>query len=103
MSEALKDFPDLQWIRKGTPLPPGCVTAAFNANKANIELAERADGRSNLHEWFDSPYRQEVIEEVVGLGSYGKTITVLTGMEPPDEIEDDEDELEKSWAVNFPR
>ena len=103
MSEALKDFPDLDWIKKGTPLPPGSVTISFNANKTNVELAERTLGKSNLQEWFDSPYRQEIVEEVIGLGSYGKTITVLTGMESPDEIEDDEDELEKSWAVNFPR
>lgn len=103
MSEALKDFPDLDWIRKKTPLPPSSVTATFNANKANIEHAERTSGKSDLQDWFDSPHSQQVVEEVIGLGNYGKTITVLTGMEPPDEIEDDDDELEKSWAVNFPR
>lgn len=103
MTRSLKEFPDLDWIRKGTPLPPDSVTAAFNANKTNIELAESTRGKSNLQEWFESPYRQEIIEEVIGLGGYGKTITVLTGMEPPDEIEDDEDELEQSWAVKFPR
>ena len=103
MSEALKDFPDLDWIRKKTPLPTGSVTASFNANKTKVELAERTSGKSDLQDWFDGPHSQEVVEEVIGLGNYGKTITVLTGMEPPDEIEDDEDELEKSWSVNFPR
>lgn len=103
MSEALKDFPDLDWIRKKTPLPTGSVTASFNANKTRVELAGRSSGKSDLQDWFDGPHSQEVVEEIIGLGNYGKTITVLTGMEPPDEIEDDDDELEKSWAVNFPR
>ena len=41
--------------------------------------------------------------EVIGPGSYGKTLTVLTGMESPDETEDDEGNLEESWAVRFRR
>ena len=40
---------------------------------------------------------------MLGLGGYGKTLTVLTGMEPPDEIEDSEDDLEASWDVRFRR
>ena len=42
----------------------------------------RASGTSGLQDWFNGPHRQEVVEEVVGLGRYGKTLTVLTGMEP---------------------
>ena len=103
LSEPLKDFPDLDWIHKGTPLPRGSVTTRFNADRTNIERAARADGASGLQDWFSGPHRQDVVEEVVGLGSYGKTLTVLSGIEPPDEIDDDEDELEKSWAVRFQR
>ena len=100
MSDPLKDFPDLDWIRKGTPLPAQSVTSAFNSDKGNVVRAERADGTSTLQDWFNGPYLQEVVEEVVGLGNYGKTLTVLTGMEPPDEI-DDEADLEESSAVRF--
>lgn len=103
MSEPLKDFSDLDWIRKGTPLPAGSVTAAFNVDKGNVKRAARADGTSVLQDWFNGPHRQDVVEEVVGLGSYGKTLTVLTGMELPDEIEDDEDDLEESWEIRFHR
>lgn len=103
MSEPLKDFPDLDWIRKGTPLPADCVTASFNADKSNIERAARADGMSALQDWFNGPHRQDVVEEVVGLGSYGKTLTVLTGMEPPDEVEDEDGDLEESWTPRFRR
>ena len=58
---------------------------------------------SGLQNWFDSMHQQDVFEEVVGLGSYGKTLTVLTGMYPPDEDEDERTELEESWAVQFMR
>ena len=104
MSEPLKDFSDLDWIRKGTPLHADSVTASFNADRENVARAERAEGTPALHVWFNGPHRQEIVEEVVGLGSYGKTLTVLTGMEPPEELEDeDDDDLEESWTPRFRR
>lgn len=103
MSEPLKDFPDLEWIRKGTPLPAACVTSDFNADKSNVEHAVRAEGTSTLQDWFAGPHMQDVEEEVVGLGSYGKTLTVLTGMEPPEEAEHEDDDLEGSWTPRFRR
>ena len=103
MSSSLMDFPSLDWIRKGTPLPSGSVTADFNADAENIARGRRAKGQSCLQDWFNGQHRQEIVEEVVGLGSYGKALTVLTGMEPPDEVEDDEGDLEESWAVSFRR
>ena len=85
MSSSLMDFPSLDWIRKGTPLPSGSVTADFNADAENIARGRRAKGQSCLQDWFNGQHGQEIVEEVVGLGSYGKALTVLTGMEPPDE------------------
>lgn len=102
MSESLKDFSDLDWIRKGTPLPPESVTANFNSDKSNVENAERAEGTSTLQDWFNGPHRQEIVEEVIGLGAYGKTLTVLTGMESPDELEEDDDS-EEQWTPRFRR
>ena len=103
MSNSLRDFRGLDWIRKGTPVPPGSVTADFNASAENVAHGQQARGQICLQDWFNGPHRQEIIEEVIGLGSYGKTLTVLTGMESPDEIEDDEGNLEESWAVRFRR
>jgi hypothetical protein len=100
MSSSLKDFADLDWIRKGSPLPRGSATYAFNETPDNVRLGRRATGEGALQDWFGGPHRQEVNEEVAGLGSYGKTVTVLSGMEPPDEVEDEED-LEGSWTPRF--
>ena len=103
MSSPLMDFPDLDRIRKGTPLPSGSVTADFNADTENIARGRRANGQGCLQDWFNGPHRQEIVEEVVGLGSYGKVLTVLTGLEPPDELEDEEGDLEESWSVRLRR
>lgn len=103
MSGPLKDFPGLDWIRKGTPLPADCLTASFNTDKNNIEQAARAEGVSELQDWFNGSNQQEIVEEVIGLGSYGKTLTVLTGMESPDEVEDEDGDLEESWTPRFHR
>lgn len=103
MSSPLMDFPGLDWIRKGTPLPSSSATAEFNADVENVARSRRAEGQSHLQDWFNGVHRQEIVEEVVGLGSYGKVLTVLTGMEPPDELEDEEADLEEAWAVRFRR
>ena len=103
MSGVLKDIPNLDWIRKGSPLPSDCVTANFNADKNNIKRAAQAEGTSMLQDWFNGPYRQEVMEEVIGLGSYGKTLTVLSGIELLDELENEDDDLEESWTPRFHR
>ena len=103
MSSPLMDFRGLDWIRKGTPLPSPSVTAEFNADPENIARGRRAEGQGCLQDWFSGDRRQEIVEEVVGLGGYGKALTVLTGMEPPDELEEEEGDLEESWAVRFRR
>ena len=103
MSSSLMDFPGLDWIRKGTPLPSASATAEFNVDAENIARSRRADGQSCLQDGFNGLRRQEILEEVVGLGSYGKVLTVLTGMEPPDELEDEEADLEESWGMRFRR
>ena len=105
MSRALEDFPNLDWIRKGTLLAADTVTFRFNANTENVRNDARNKGTSALQDWLGGPHRQTVVEQVIGLGGYGKTLTVLTGMEPPDEVEDedDDDELEEAWTPRFRR
>ncbi len=83
MSSSLMGFPGLDRIRKGKLLPSDSVTAKFNFDGENIAQRRCAKGQSCLQGWFNGGYSQKILEEVIGLGSYGKTLTVLTGMEPP--------------------
>ena len=103
MSGPLKEFSGLDWIRKGALLPTGSVTDSFNADESNVELGVHIDGTSSLQDWFNGPYRQEVLEEVMGLGSYGKTLTLLHGMELPAGNEDDDEKLQEAWTPRFRR
>jgi hypothetical protein len=49
--------------------------------------------------------RVTVKEDVLGLGSYGKTLTVLHEIELPedDDSDDDEEKLSESWSPRFRR
>ncbi|MFO7906191.1 MAG: ImmA/IrrE family metallo-endopeptidase [Pirellulaceae bacterium] len=92
MSENLKNIRGLQWIRKGELLPNDTATWRFNRDPANIESRERVESACSLDDWFDGAPDLEVNEDVVGLGSYGKTLTVLFSDEPIDgeDYEDDD-------------
>lgn len=104
MSESLREVRGLDWIRKGSVVPRSSVTSGFNADPANIARGERADGESTLQDWFGGDLEVELTEEVVGLGAYGKTLTVLTAPELPDaEGIEIEEELTESWTPRFRR
>ena len=53
-------------------------------------------------DWFSSDFHYEMYEEVVGLGSYGKSLTVLSLEELPDPEEIEEEEaMRESWTPRF--
>ena len=101
MSDRLRDFPKIEWIRRGTRLPSNTATAAFNADPKLIESGAREEDRSCLQDWFECPYQQDILEEVIGLGKYGRTLTVLTGMESPEWLDEEDVEIEQSWEPRF--
>lgn len=92
MSKILQDRRDLTWIRKGSGLPIGTATARFNRNESNIQNAKRVSASSSMEVWFDGGGDVEINEEVVGLGGFGKTLTVLWSDSLPDSDESDEAE-----------
>jgi hypothetical protein len=91
MSERIRDLRGITWIRKGDTLPVG-ITRTFNADATNITEARQEEGSCFLDDWFDGAPQVEVNEDVVGLGSYGKTLTVLFTSEALEDDEDDEDD-----------
>lgn len=77
MSQRIRDLRGITWIKKGSLLPSHTATARFNRDPSNINDARREEGACALDDWFDGAPDVEVNEDVVGLGSYGKTLTVL--------------------------
>ena len=56
-----------------------------------------------MQDWFGGDRSLSVTEQVIGLGNYGKTLTVLTALdieEQLEEIEEDEPQVE-SWIPKF--
>lgn len=91
MSDVLREVPGLNWIRKGELVPADSATHDFNKNKDNIESAARTEAWTTLDLWFDGAPVIDMKEDVVGLGTYGKTLTVLfTDEALPDEDDSDE-------------
>lgn len=91
MSKSLKNLKGLQWLKKGDLIAPRSATAAFNKKPSNVSDAKQDEGCSSLDDWFDDAPEIEMNEDVVGLGSYGKTLTVLFTDE---DIKDEEDEYD---------
>jgi Zn-dependent peptidase ImmA (M78 family) len=97
MSEILKLRRNLTWIKKNSGIPEGTATFRFNKDPNNIAQGKRISSSSSMDLWFDCGGNLEVVEEVVGLGSYGRTLTVLWGeslTDPGEEEESEENELE---------
>jgi Zn-dependent peptidase ImmA (M78 family) len=106
MSEGLKHAKGLSWLRKGTAVPTGTVTESFNARPENIRQGQKATGDGDLRNWMDGERRYNITEEVVGLGQYGRTLTVLacknlTSRVEVDANDDAEEELIESWTPRF--
>lgn len=104
MSGALKELKGIDWIKKRQAVPSGTPTSDFNKNPSNVDTAARVSGTSDVQDWFGGQRSIEVSEDVVGLGGYGKTLTILYDIEIPDpEEEEDEESLQDSWTPRFRR
>ena len=105
MSDALKEVRGLNWIRKDEPLPKTTATYAFNQVATRVLSADRDDDISDICDWFGGDRSMSITEQLIGLGNYGKTLTVLTALnieEQIQEIEEDEALIE-SWRPRFKR
>jgi hypothetical protein len=104
MSKTLEEAAGQNRIGKGETLPPGTPTSDFNKDADRVLRAERTAGMSDLQDWIGGRRSIELCEEVVGLGAYGKTLTVLTATSAVDaeELEEDEEMIE-SWTPRFRR
>jgi len=106
LSDTMKSLPQIIWLRKGAPVPRDTATAQLNANLTRIASADRADAEVDIMDWLGGTRSARAVEETIGLGKYGKTLTVLTCPAVQDETynEEDGDEEEgliESWTPRF--
>jgi hypothetical protein len=102
MSDALRDHEGIDWIRKRQSVPRTTPTFAFNRDLDKVRRADRTEETSDLQTWFGGERSIELREDVIGLGRYGKTLTVLHGIELPED-QDEDDVLTESWTPRFRR
>ncbi len=103
MSDGFKGLGRLAFLRKGSPLPAS-ATERFNRNLKNVVSGKRETVETSLADWFDGPSHIRLDEEIVGLGSFGHTLTVFSSdtlTDNPDEIEDEEEKLIESYTPRF--
>ena len=106
LSDSFKKLDKLTALRKGVPLPTS-HTREFNRNPNNVSSALTVCGQTTLADWFSCARRLPLDEEVIGLGGYGFTLTVLSSdelaIDPDDEQLAEEEELIESWTPRFAR
>lgn len=93
----------------GKPVPAGTMTARFNAAPARVASADRDESPLDMVDWFGLGDGVRGKEEVIGLGSYGRTLTVIRcdlktedDYDPEEEADDDE-YLADRWTPRFRR
>lgn len=106
LSERFKVLPDLAWPKRGIPIPRNTVTWKFHKNADRILRSDRDSGETDLTYWLSGRRSMTAFEEVVGLGGYGKTLTVLTCSsmdhdEDVDEEDDDDENIIERWTPRF--
>ena len=106
-SDAMKGA-KVRWLRRGTPVPNGTLTGRFGRDVAKVAAAKSDSDSVDLSDWFDCPASHTVTEDVIGLGSYGRVLTIIYSSRLTNEAEgyDDEEsdeEVEERWAPKFHR
>jgi Zn-dependent peptidase ImmA (M78 family) len=95
LSKELKDCRGVYPLAKGSVLPATSATAKFNSDPTRVERAEQVEDVCSLNVWFERAPDVEFKEDVVGLGHYDKTLTVLfTDEELIETDEEDEEDTE---------
>jgi len=108
LSESMKSLRELSWLKKGSPVPMKTATARLNAKPDRVARADRETEEIDILDWLGGVCSVNATEEVVGLGSYGKTLTILSCPSLQDQADDedegeDEASLIESWTPRFRR
>ncbi len=91
-SEAFRQVPGIEWFKRGDRLPSKTPSAALSVDHEWIRACGIREEGANLSDWFSGAPNLEVEEDAVGLGNYGRLMTVLITDWSEDEQENEEDE-----------
>ena len=108
LSDSIKTLKGLQWVKKGSIVPAETETARLNCAPERIAAAERSSAEIDLRLWLGGERRVMALEAVIGLGNYGRALTVLTCPTIEDaaygyDNDDDDERLIESWTPRFRR
>lgn len=107
LSNAMKSLPQLSWLRKGSPIPTGTLTAAYAGDPKRLGGEAIETDEIDVRDWLGGTRKAKVTEEVIALGRYGKCLTVLSsdaiGQEEFADETDDDESLEEKWTPRFRR
>ncbi len=107
LSEGVKELKNITWIRKGSAVPGESLTARFNADASLLRTGARRDDDVDVSIWLGGDRSVMGREEVLGLGAYGKTLTILTFTVRDETYGDDgegeEEDLVEHWTPRFRR
>jgi len=93
MSKPIRELRGLARFKNSDlTIPSNSGTATFNRNPEKIRNAEQTESSLSLCAWCNSAPDIEIQEEVIGLGHYGKTLTVLYTNESVDGLNEEDDE-----------
>ena len=103
-STSFKQIPGLDWLRKRDALPSEAPSKRYSAELDWIRAGHIAEEGGQLSAWFPGARDREVEEDVVGLGSYERLLTVLmteeTASEEDDNEEDQDDYIDR-WKTGI--
>ena len=100
-STPFRQIPGIEWLRRGDPLPGDTASSRFASARDWVGTGSTVEDGSRLHDWFSAAPRRDVREDVVGLGSYGRLLTVLSAEFDDKESEEEEDEPEDDYIARW--
>jgi hypothetical protein len=90
-SSSFKQLPGLDWLRKREQVLAEVPTHRLGTNLDWVRTCSVSQEGALLNQWFPNAPKQEIEEDVVGLGSYERTLTVLIADAGPEEEEEKEE------------